>query len=103
MNKNFRNRKRKKSDLRSQIIKRQIDKIDSLKNDISKLKIDCKEKDEIIHSIDNFRDDLIETIDTLKAKGEEYDKLISDLKEMRKIMNQEVFKGRWKIIKWLLK
>ena len=103
MNKNFKKKRRKKSDLRGQIIKRQIDKIDSLKNDISKLKIDCEEKDKIINSVNSLRDDLIETIETLKAKGEEYDKLISDLKEMRKIMNQEVFKGRWKIIKWLLK
>ena len=42
-------------------------------------------------------------IKELKAKSEEYDKLLGDLLEMRKVMNQIVFKGRWKIIKLLMK
>lgn len=102
MNKSKKNKK-KKADFRSQIIKRQIDEINNLKNTISELEIGHAEKDKIISSINVLRNDLIETVDDLKAKGEEYDKLIAELREMKKVMNEIVFKKRWKIIKLLLK
>ena len=103
MNKSKRKNKKKKSDFKGRIIKRQIDEINDLKNTISKLEIGHAEKDKIISSIDVLRNDLIETVDDLKAKGEEYDKLIAELREMKKAMNEVVFKKRWKIIKLLLK
>lgn len=97
------NRKKKKSDLRSQIIVRQVDKIDSLQKQVSLLEIDNVKKDEIINSINALRDDLFETVNELRGKGEEYDKLVAELIQMRNVMNQEVFKGRWKLIRLLLK
>ena len=96
-------KKKQKNDLKYQIIKRQINEIDSFKRTIYELESGCREKDEIINSINVLRDDLLSTIDDLKAKGEKYDKLIAELKEMKKVMNQTVFKGRWKIIRLLLK
>lgn len=42
-------------------------------------------------------------VEDLKSKGEVYDKLVGELTEMKKIMNEEVFKGRWNIIRFLLK
>lgn len=96
-------KKKQKNDLKNQIIKRQINEIDNFKRTIYELEISCREKDEIINSINVLRDDLLSTIDDLKAKGEKYDKLIAELKEMKKVMNQTVFKGRWKIIRLLLK
>ena len=103
MNKSKKKNKKKKADFRSQIIKRQIDEISNLKDTISKLEISNAERDRIISSIDVLRNELIETVDDLKAKGEEYDKLIAELREMKKAMNEIVFKKRWKIIKLLLK
>ena len=97
------NRKKKKSDLRSQIIVRQVDKIDSLQKQVSLLEIDNVKKDEIINSINALRDDLFETVNELRGKGEEYDRLVAELIQMRNVMNQEVFKGRWKLIRLLLK
>ena len=98
------NKKNKqKNDYKNQIINRQAKEIDNLKNMISELNIQSSEKDKIINSIEGLRNDLNEAIDDLKAKSEEYDKLLDDLLEMRKAMNQMVFKGRWKIIKLLMK
>ena len=42
-------------------------------------------------------------VEDIKSKCEVYDKLVGELTEMKKIMNEEVFKGRWNIIRFLLK
>lgn len=96
-------KRNRKSDVKSRIIERQTNEIESLKNKISELEIDCQDKDEIINSIDSLRIELDETVQSLKKKGDVYDRIIGELKEMKKIMNKEVFKGRWNIIRLLLK
>lgn len=96
-------KKSRKSNMKSRIIKRQIDEIDSLKKKVANLEIDCKEKDEIIKSIDILRVDFKETIDDIKRKGEAYDRFIDELTEMKKVMNEEVFKGRWSLVRLLIK
>lgn len=96
-------KRNRKSDVKSRIIERQTSEIESLKNKISELEIDCQDKDEIINSIDSLRMELDETVQSIKAKGEVYDRLIGELKEMKKIMNEEVFKNRWSLIRLLLK
>lgn len=92
-----------KSDTKSQIILRQVDKIDALQKNISDLKIDNAKKDEIINSISSLRNDLLTVVNELKDKGERYDELLAELIQMRSVMNQTVFKGRWKLIRLLLK
>ena len=94
--------KNKKSDYKSQIINRQIDEIEHLKQEILKLEINCEEKNNLINSIDSLRNDLVSVIDELKNKRQEYNKLIAELYEMKSVMNQTVFKGRWKLIRLLL-
>jgi hypothetical protein len=39
----------------------------------------------------------------IKDKRKEYDKLVEDLRKMRKVMNKEFFKGRWRLVKFLIK
>ena len=94
---------KKKSDMKSQIILRQVDKIDALQKNISDLKIDNAKKDEIINSIGSLRNDLFTIVNELKDKSERYDELLAELIQMRSVMNQTVFKGRWKLIRLLLK
>lgn len=101
MNKNF--KRKNKSDIKNRVILNQIDKIDKLQKVISDLEISCAEKDKVIESINDIRDNFLGIINELKEKKEEYDTLISDLTEMRKVMNQTVFKGKWKLIRLLLK
>ena len=95
--------KSKSKDMKNRVIRRQVDEIESLKEKISSLEIDCNKKDEIINSIDSLRIELTDVIADLKKKGEEYDALISDVRKMKKVINEEVFKGRWNLIKLLIK
>ena len=94
--------KNKKSDYKSQIVNRQIDEIKHLKQEILKLEINCEEKNKLINSIDSLHNDLVSVIDELKNKRQEYNKLIEELYKMKSVMNQTVFKGRWKLIRLLL-
>ncbi len=84
-------------------IMRQMEEIEKLRQEVENLQIDCNKRDELIDSINSIRDEFYEVIDDIKAKGEEYDALISDLKQMRQVMNHTYFKGKWKLIKLLLK
>lgn len=95
--------KARKKDIKSEIIKRQSDEIESLKKSIEDLNITCEQKDELIGSIDGFRNDLIEVLKDLDDKRNKYNELINELTEMKKIMNREVFRGRWNLIRFLLK
>ena len=97
------NRSKRHDDVKNKIIKRQADEIDSLKSQIEKLNIDNANKDELIHSVDHLREEFEDVIDNLKSKEAEYDKLIADLRLMRKAFDREVFANRWWIVKRLIK
>lgn len=95
--------KAKKKDIKSEIIKRQSDEIESLKKSIEDLNMTCEQKDAIINAIDGFRNDLIEVLQDLDDKRNRYGELINELTEMKRVMNKEVFKGRWNLVRFLLK
>lgn len=95
--------KARKKDIKSEIIKRQSDEIESLKKSIEDLNITCEQKDELIGSIDGFRNDLIDVLKDLDDKRDKYDTLISELMEMKNIINEEVFHKKWWLIRFLLK
>lgn len=95
--------KARKKDIKSEIIKRQSDEIESLKKSIEDLNITCEQKDELIGSIDGLRNDLIEVLKDLDDKRDKYDTLISELMEMKNIINEEVFHKKWWLIRFLLK
>lgn len=97
------NGKKKTKNRSGEIIKRQAEEIESLKKQVSELKQKCKQKDELIASVEPMRNELKDIISNVRKKSEEYDKLISDVRTMRKVFDKEVFKGRWWIIKRLLK
>lgn len=96
-------RNNRKYDLQNKILQRKNDEIESLKNRISSLEIDCDEKDELINSVDSLLAELREIVEELREKRDKYDELNSDLMQMRKVFDQEVFRGRWRIIKFLMK
>lgn len=100
---NVSKKRNRKSNVQSRIIERQTNEIEDLKNKVSKLEIDCKDKDEIINSIDSLRVEMNDVVESMKSKVEVYDKLIGELTEMKKIMNKEVFNGRWNLVRLLLR
>ena len=97
------NRYEKKYETQKKIVLRQLDEIEKLKSSISELEIDSEKRTELIDSITDIRTELYEVIDDLSEKREEYTRLIEDLRQMKMVMNQTVFKGKWKLIKLLLK
>ena len=103
MNKGFISRNNKRSDFKNKIIINQVDKINYLQKKISDLEIDNAKKDELINLIDVLNNDFLKSVNELKSKSNEYDKLIAELKQMINITNQTVFKGKWKLIRFLLK
>jgi len=97
------NRYEKKYETQKKIVLRQLDEIEKLKSSISELEIDSEKRTELIDSITDIRTELYEVIDDLSEKREEYTRLIQDLRQMKMVMNQTVFKGKWRLIKLLLR
>lgn len=93
----------KKLEIKDKIIKRQMTEIESLREMVIDLKIDCDKKDKLTTSIDTIRNNLFAIIDDLKMKSEEYDELIAEVTEMKNVMNRVVFKNKWKLIRLLMK
>ena len=94
---------KKRLEFQNKMISRQSEQIDSLKLEIEKLKSKCDEKDKIINSVTPLRNELIENINEIKKHKKEYKMLIEELKKMKKIINQTVYKGRWRLIRLLIK
>lgn len=94
---------KKRIKFQNDIISRQSKQIESLKLEIEKLKLELQKKDEIINSIAPMRNELIKSISDLKKYKDKYKELINELRKMKEILNQEVYKNRWKLIKFLLK
>lgn len=92
----------KKNDLQKKTILNQIKEIEKLKKEILDLQIDCHKKDDLLNIVNSFQNELSQIIDDLQERRKQYDILISDLQQMKCVMNQQVFKGRWNIIKALL-
>lgn len=93
----------KRLEFQKKMISRQSEQIDGLKSEIEKLKLECQKKDKIINSVSSLRSELVKDAEDVKQYKEEYRKLINELKNMKKILNQEVYKGRWWLIKFLIK
>lgn len=96
-------RKRSSNDRKRRIIDRQSSEIESLKRKISRLEIAASEKDELLSSVDGLINDMRESVDSIQDKSDEYDRLIAELRDMRKIMDEEVFHRKWWILKHVLR
>lgn len=97
------NKHKKRLDFQQKMIARYLEQIDVLKIENEKLEQKLKEKDEIINSVTPLRNELIENVNEVKKSRKEYHKLIQELKKMKSIIDIELYKGRWWLIKLLLK
>lgn len=96
-------RMKKRESLRNQILQRKEREIELLKEKIVELQNECNKKDEFIKSIEDMRNELKKSIDDINKRKEEYRSLNEDLRQMKNVFNKTIFKGRWRIIKWLMK
>lgn len=94
---------KRKLEFQENLIKRQSEEIKSLNTQIEELNLKCDEKDRIIHSVASLKKELSDNVSEIKKHKEEYKGLIDELRKMKAVMNQEVFKGRWRLIKLLMK
>ena len=94
---------RRSVDRKSRIINRQAEEIDRLKKKISELEIGMDKKDELFESVDYLVKAMENTSIEIQGKKKEYDRLIDELRQMRKIMDEEVYKKKWWIIKFLIR
>ena len=93
----------KRIEFQKKMIARQSEQIESLKMQIDNLVFECQEKDEIINSIEPLRAELTENINKINEYKKQYRDSIDELKKMKDIFNQEVYKGRWNLVKFLIK
>lgn len=94
---------KRKLELQEKLIARQSEQIEKLKDKVQKLELELEEKNRIINSIEPLRNELKQNISDIKEKKEEYQKLINDIRKMKGIIDTEVYKNRWWLIKFLMK
>lgn len=94
---------KKRFELQQKMILKQSEQIEALKFQIKKLKLEIKEKEETINSIAPLKDELSQEISDIKEHKKEYKKLIDEVRKMKDIMNHTIYKGRWWLIRLLLK
>ena len=94
---------KRKIEYQQKMISRQSKQIEELKSQVEKLKLECEKKDETIASVDFLKKEMIESVEKYKKLKNEFESLIDELKKMKEIMNAEVYRGRWKLIRFLIK
>ncbi len=93
----------KKYDVVKKRMNRQTKEIEDLCHKISQLEIENKEKQEMLDSLKSIRKDWQDSLDVICIQRDEYQNLIFELREMKAVMNTTVFKGKWKLIRLLMK
>lgn len=94
---------KKKYELQNKMISRQIKQIESLKLQVNNLNLELKKKDEIIGSIDLLRSELAQNVSEINKYKEEYKNLVEELRKMKEVINKTYYKGKWSLIKLLIK
>lgn len=94
---------KKRLEFQQKMISRQSEQIETLKSEVEKLNNELIEKDKIINSVEPMRKEMTENLNEQKRLKEQYKTLIQELKKMKSILNKDVFRGKWKIVRWLLK
>lgn len=94
---------KKEQDIKSKIIQKQVDEIKSLEEEVANLKAMCEEKDKVINSVSLLHNELQSLIDEAKSKMTEYDNGVAEIKKMKRIFDDELYNGKWNLVKLLIK
>lgn len=93
----------RKLDIQQKKISYQSKQIEDLESLVQKLKLEIEEKNRIIDSISPLREELIQNVSESKKYKDQSKELVNELRKMKEIVNQEVYKGRWRLVKFLIK
>lgn len=94
---------KKRLEFQQKMIAHQSEQIERLKSEIDKLTLECQKKDELINAVEPMRKEMTENIKEYKRLKNTYKKLIQELKTMKNIINEEVYRKRWWLIRFFLK
>lgn len=96
---------KKRLEFQQKMIARQSEEIESLNAEIVKLRLQIEEKNELISSVEPMRKELSENVKESKQYKEQCKSLMKELRDMKKILTQEVYGSQWKwnLIKFLIK
>lgn len=97
------NKYKRKYEFQQKLISRQSEQIEELKFEVENLNNECRKKDEIINSVSSLKEELTCNVNDIKKYKKEYKELIDELRKMKEIMNKEVYKGKWNLIKLFVK
>ena len=93
----------KKVEFQQKVISRQAKQIEELELQIRNLRLEIEEKNKIINSTASLRDEMAKNVEEVKGYKKQYKELIDELRMMKDGINKEVYKGRWKLVKFLIK
>lgn len=94
---------RKKQDLKSRTIQRQANQIKDMQKEIDRLETRCKEQEKELGSMAYMHDEMASLISELREKVKEYNSYLDEIKKMKAVFNKDLFKGRWNLVKFLVK
>ena len=93
----------KKIELQQKMISRQSKQIEELESQVRNLKLEIEEKNKIINSTSSLRDEMAKNVADIEGYKMKYKELIDEVRKMKDGINQEVYKGRWWLVKLLIK
>ena len=93
----------KKIEFQQKMISRQSKQIEELESQVRNLKLEIEEKNKIINSTSSLRDEMAKNVADIEGYKMKYKELIDEVRKMKDGINQEVYKGRWWLVKLLIK
>lgn len=93
----------RKLEFQKKIISKQSEQIEELKYRVQELEIECEKKDKEIMSVSDLKAELEKDVNDIKECRRTYMKLLEEIRTMKEVINKEVYKGKWSIIKFLIK
>lgn len=94
-------KKNVKTDYLKKMISRQSQEIQQLKDMISTMEIE--DKDKLCQLLDSVYVDFVDIVNSLRERRDTYDKLIAELDSMKQALNKVAFMGKWNIVRLLIK
>ena len=93
----------KRLEIQNKMISHQSKQIEDLELQVRNLKLEIEEKNKIINSTSSLRDEMAKNVEDIKGYKMKYKELIDEVRKMKDGLNQEVYKGRWWLVKLLIK
>lgn len=93
----------KQKEAQQVVIQKQQDEINAMLHEIEELQIENEQKERIRKSVEYLHEEMKLVLSEIDEQRKEYQKLIDELKQMRDVTNQIVFKGRWRWLRFFIK